>query len=387
VYIDKIMTDQVIAINEQTHLNEMVELMQQHKLEHLPVVHSNGELIGIVSHFDIQKATPSTMTTLSIGEINYLLAKITAQQIMQKDVIYCHPDTLIEEAGQIMRRHTISSLPIIDNKKLVGIVTMEDILDFFLDITGCHQKDATRIAVRVSDTKGSLSHLLDSINELNCYIATVVSPTELDAEGRRICIVRYYSDRPHEVDQQLKQQGFEIMSENFLAEQPELKKTEAVGHRTIAQQDIEQAQDIANWIIRHDHLAKNMIIEIEQVEKGSCVLSMKVTSALMNAAGVVHGGAVFTMADIACAIAANSHNKTSLTINGNINFLTSAKKGDTLLARTKEVALGNTMANYQVEIMRQSDNTLIALFNGAVFRKKSSVISSDNQANKQCATY
>ena len=374
MYIDKIMTSQVISINEQTRLNEMVELMQEHTLEHLPVVQKEGNLIGIVSLFDIQKAAPSAITTLSMGEANYLLAKITAQQIMQKDVIYCRKETLIEEAGQIMRKHNISSLPIVMDDQLVGIVTMEDILDFFLDITGCDQKDATRIAVRISDEKGGLSNFLNKINELNGYIATVVSPTEIDKEGRRICIIRYYSDNPHEVDKQLKQQGFELMSENFLAEQISDKKI-SPGQEKISEepQKNSHAEEIGRWIIGHDHLARNMGIQIDQVEKGVCSLTMKVTSSLVNAAGVVHGGAVFALADIACAIAANSHNNISLTVNGNINFLMGAKQGDILLAQTKEVSLGNTMATYQVEVRRSSDNALSAVFMGTVFRKKDPV--------------
>lgn len=374
MYIDKIMTSQVISINEQSRLNEMLELMQEHALEHLPVIQDKGKLVGIVSQHDIQKAAPSAITTLSVGEANYLLAKITAQQIMQTNVIYCHKETLIEEAGQIMRKHDISSLPIVEDGHLVGIVTMVDILDFFLDITGCHQKDATRIAVRLSDKRGSLSDLLNKISELNCYIATVVSPTELDNKGRRVCIIRYYSEQPHEVDKQLKQQGFELVSENFLAEQLRTKETPIDIEDKSKQKNDTGAQEIAKWIIGHDHLAKNMGIQIKQIKKGACSLTMKVIPSLVNAAGVVHGGAVFALADIACAIAANTHEIVSLTVNGSVSFLTSSKEGDTLIARTKEISLGNTMATYEVEVRRCSDDTLTALFVGTVFRKKEPVV-------------
>ncbi len=367
MYIDKIMTINVVHINEQTRLSEMIEIMQKQNLEHLPVVQANGKLVGIVSQFDIQSAAPSAITTLSVGEANYLLAKITAEQIMQKEVIFCHRNTLIEEAGQIMRKHKISSLPVVNNQQLIGIVTMEDILDFFLDITGCHQEDATRIAVRLSDEKGGLSDFLHKINTLNCYIATVVSPTELDSEGKRVCIVRYYSDNPHEVDEQLKQSGFELISENFLAEQ----------HDTIEEtttKNQSKTQVIANWLNKHDQLAKTMGIKTQQVAQGSCTLSMKVTHSLINAADVVHGGAVFALADVACAIAANSHNKVSLSMSGNINFLSGANQGDTLIAHAEEISLGNTIAVYQVEIIRSSDNKNIALFTGSVFRKNKPVI-------------
>ncbi|HIQ14025.1 MAG TPA: CBS domain-containing protein [Leucothrix sp.] len=219
MYIDKIMTNQVIFVSAETHLNEMTELMKTHALEHLPVLKQNGSLIGMISQYDIQSATPSAITTLSMGEANYLLSKITAQEIMQKEVVSCKKETLIEEAGQLMRKHKISSLPVIEDGQLIGIVTMEDVLDFFLDITGCHLQDATRIAVKISDKEGELTNFLRKINDLDCYIATVIAPTDKDNEGRRTVIVRYYSDKPHEVDDELRQQGFDIVNENFLAEQ------------------------------------------------------------------------------------------------------------------------------------------------------------------------
>ena len=89
MYIDKIMTNQVIFVSAETHLNEMTELMKTHALEHLPVLKQNGSLIGMISQYDIQSATPSAITTLSMGEANYLLSKITAQEIMQKEVVSC----------------------------------------------------------------------------------------------------------------------------------------------------------------------------------------------------------------------------------------------------------------------------------------------------------
>jgi acetoin utilization protein AcuB len=347
----------------------MTELMQQYSFDHLPVVQEDGELIGIVSQYDIQSAAPSAITTLSVGEANYLLAKITAQEIMQKAVIICQKDTLIEEAGQIMREHNISSLPVIDNKRLAGIVTIVDVLDFFLDITGCKQKDATRIAVRLSDKKGVLSEFLHQINELDCYIATVVAPTGMDSEGRRICIVRYYSDHPHQVDKQLKQLGYEFVTENFLAEQ----EAKQVPKTNIQQQETDEVA-VGRWISEHDLLAKNLGIKTDKIGKGSCTINMKIGANSMNAAGVVHGGAVFALADTACAIAANSHNRIALTVSGNVNFQATAQKGDTLIAVAKEISLGNLIATYQVEIRRQSDDVLTALFIGTVFRKRESVI-------------
>lgn len=219
MYIDSIMTTDVISITEDTRINEMNELMKLNALQHLPVVNDAGMIIGMVSHQDIQKATPSEITTLTVGESNFLLSKITATQIMQTELVFCEPTTLIEEAAQILRNQGISSLPVVEASKLIGIATIEDVLDFFLDITGCGQTDATRIAARLEDKKGSLSSFLDKINEKGGYIISVASPTKADKDGKRICIVRYYADDPRQLDEHLKNSGIEIVSEDFLSEE------------------------------------------------------------------------------------------------------------------------------------------------------------------------
>lgn len=219
MYIDSIMTTNVISISEDTRISEISELMEAHTLQHLPVINNAKELVGLVSRSDIQEALPSKITTLTVGESNYLLSKITALQIMSKKLVFCKPDTLIEEAAQMLRDQGISSLPVLKNSKLVGIVTIEDILDFFLDVTGCRQKDATRIAVRLEDSKGNLSRFLSMINEKGGYIISVASPTGQDQAGKRICIVRFYAEHPHQVDEHLRQSGIEFVSENFLSEE------------------------------------------------------------------------------------------------------------------------------------------------------------------------
>ena len=372
MYIDKIMTRKVISVNEQTHINEMLELMTGNQLQHLPVVSASAELLGIVSHQDIQKAAPSAITTLSVGESNYLLAKITAEQIMQKKVVCCKPSTLIESAAQILRDQGISSLPVVEDNKLVGIVTMEDILDFFLDLTGCRQTDATRIAVRVSDEKGGLSKFMNIVNELGGYIATVVSPTALDEEGKRVCIVRYYADNPHLLDKQLIDAGIEIITENFLSED----KTGPQKNKQQNNKEQSTAQQIASFISENDQIYRLMNMQIAAVDKGTCQLTMEVTPQLLNGAGVLHGAAAFALADVAAAVASNGHNRIALSLDCDMKYLAACKQGDSLIATCKEISLGQTIANYQVEIRRRSDNILTALFTGTIFRKNKKLIDS-----------
>jgi len=217
MYVDRIMSREVLQVAEDTRVPQMAALMRDHHIRHLPVVR-NGRLVGLVTSHDLERVSPSPITTLSVGEVNYLLGKLTAAKVMRTDVITCTPDTLVEEAARLLRQEKIGCLPVVDRGgHLVGMLTHEDLLDFFLDITGCLMEDTTRIAVHLPDTMGQLGRLLAAINEAGGYIATVVSPLHPDQTGLRIAVVRYRAPNPRALNQQLRDLGYDLLTETFPA--------------------------------------------------------------------------------------------------------------------------------------------------------------------------
>ena len=121
------MTHNPITINEDATLPDAHELMKEYSIRRLPVVDKHGKLVGIVSQTDVREAEPSDATTLSIYELNYLLAKLQIKKIMTRNVITLRPDSSIAEAAKIMLDHKIGGLPILDDEKIVGIITESDI--------------------------------------------------------------------------------------------------------------------------------------------------------------------------------------------------------------------------------------------------------------------
>jgi len=164
MYVETIMTSEVLMVEENTKVSHLAGLMQAKRIRHIPVVDADGGLMGVLSHRDVQKASPSDITTLSTGEVNYLLSKLTAKDIMHRNVVSCSPQALVEDAACLMRQHTIGCLPIVQDGKLVGIITSVDLLDFFLDITGCQEHQTSRITVTLRDKKGALSKLLGCLD-------------------------------------------------------------------------------------------------------------------------------------------------------------------------------------------------------------------------------
>ena len=218
MFVDRIMTRDVLQVTEDTRLPQLAALMRDHHIRHLPVVRE-GRLVGLVTSHDLERVSPSPITTLSVGEANYLLGKLTAARVMRTRIVTCAPDTLVEEAARLLRQEKIGCLPVVDNDRLVGILTHEDLLDFFLDITGCLMKDTTRIAVHLPDTIGQLGQLLAAINQAGGYIATVVSPLHPDQTGLRVAVVRYRANDPRALNQRLRDLGYDLLTET-LPEEP-----------------------------------------------------------------------------------------------------------------------------------------------------------------------
>src|SRR5690606_38512301 len=102
-------------------------LMTEYQIRRLPVV-ENGRVIGIVTLGDVREAEPSDATSLSIWEMNYLLAKQKVDSLMSKNPLTISPEATISEAARLMLEKKVSGLPVIDqNEKLVGIITESDV--------------------------------------------------------------------------------------------------------------------------------------------------------------------------------------------------------------------------------------------------------------------
>ncbi len=121
-----------ITVKLDTPVLEARDLMQRERIRHLLVTDS-GRLEGIVTDRDIRLNLPSPATSLSVWEINYLLARQTVEDVMTRSVIVVEPERAAGEAARIMLDHKIGALPIVDGDHLVGIVTESDFVKAFAD--------------------------------------------------------------------------------------------------------------------------------------------------------------------------------------------------------------------------------------------------------------
>ena len=128
----------------------------------------------------------------------------------------------------------------------------------------------------------------------------------------------------------------------------------------------------ARKLFKNDRYASLTGVKIVEVGEGYCRTSLDIEDKHLNAANVVQGGAIFTLADLAFAIAANSHGQLALAINVNISYLTSISSG-TLYATATEVREPARIGAYDVMVTDEQQR-IIARFNGMVYRKKQFII-------------
>jgi acetoin utilization protein AcuB len=120
-----LMTAKPITVDPETPMLEARQRMVEERIRHLIVV-ENARVVGIVTDRDIRLNLPSPATSLSVWEINFLLAKLTVGGVMSSSVIVVDPDRPIAEAARIMIDHKIGALPVVEEGRLVGIITESD---------------------------------------------------------------------------------------------------------------------------------------------------------------------------------------------------------------------------------------------------------------------
>jgi acetoin utilization protein AcuB len=168
------MTPNPKVIGPEASHPEALRLLHKEKFSYLPVVDKAGKVIGIVTEADLLHAAPSSATSLSIYEMNYLLANLKVQEVMSSPAITIAEDAPIEEAARVMIEKEIGCLPVMRGEKLVGVITETDIFKTFVEILG-RGKGVLRISLRSPDSPGELARLTALIARLGGNIHTVAS--------------------------------------------------------------------------------------------------------------------------------------------------------------------------------------------------------------------
>ena len=156
------MTLHPLTIEPTASITEVHRYMKENNIRHLPIVDKRNRLAGLVTRETLLQAMPSSVTTLSIWEMNYALNKLKVRDVMVKDVITVEEDVSIEKAARTMAENKIGCLPVMRGEALVGIITDIDMLSTLMELMGARQA-GVRLTLQVPDTPGELARVTAAI--------------------------------------------------------------------------------------------------------------------------------------------------------------------------------------------------------------------------------
>lgn len=182
----------VFTVGAEASISEVVNLMREKQVKHIPVV-ADGALLGVISDRDIKQYTPSKGTSLDIYEINYLLAKTKAREIMRAKVLTTSPETPVEEAAMVLYDNNIGCLPVVEGGKLVGIISDRDMYRVLVEITGA-RRGGVRVSLPVEDRPGSIREVGDLIRAHGFRLQSILSSNDKAAPDQRYVVLRVFGN-------------------------------------------------------------------------------------------------------------------------------------------------------------------------------------------------
>lgn len=207
--VEQIMKRNVIKITTTNTIKDAIQLMEKHRIRHLPVINEADELVGIISDRDIRDASPSVFDTGEHSE--YFTNPVS--KIMVTDVITAHPLDFVEDVSSIFYEHHIGCLPIEEDNKLVGIITETDILHTLVQLMGAHQP-SSQIEVQVENITGMLAEIATIIKKRNINITSVlVYPCE-DLQ-KKVLVFRLQTMDPRGVIADIENNGYKVLWPNL----------------------------------------------------------------------------------------------------------------------------------------------------------------------------
>lgn len=206
--IRDVMTKNPITVDTETLVLDAQKIMQENNIRRLPVV-DKGKLVGIVTKHDLLQASPSPATSLSIHELNYLLARMKVKEIMKKNPMTLAPDTPFEEALKVGQDKKIGSFPVVENGKLVGIATESDIVRFLTHALGIRE-EGSRVTIEGLGGKfGDLEKIIAIANQHQTIILSMISLQRPEKKDWMI-VLRLKTTNLDPIVRDFKKAGFNV---------------------------------------------------------------------------------------------------------------------------------------------------------------------------------
>jgi acetoin utilization protein AcuB len=196
--IHTLMVSEPITISAHASISDAIEVMKVNSIRHLPVVSEGNLLEGFL-----------TLADLKQGLIPSMLGDLNLNDLMIKNPIMVRPDDDVEIAAQLIYKHKIGGMPVVENGQLMGIITATDLLRTFIDMMGI-LSSTSRIDVAMGDQPGGFKKALQIVNDIGADIRNISMTA--DQTGQRIYYFRLTACKTDDIKSALEKEGFEVLA-------------------------------------------------------------------------------------------------------------------------------------------------------------------------------
>ena len=206
--IRDLMSTNVVTVSEDTSIHDARRIMEAHKIRRLPVM-KKDKLVGLVTKHMLLEASPSPATSLSIHELHYLLAKMTVKDIMVKNPYTISPDMPAEEALQLGQEMGYGAFPVMEDGRLVGMVTESDIVRLMTRVLGVREK-AERIDIKASRDFGNMKRIMEILDRHRAVLLSMMTLSPEHEDDDWLVVLRLKSEDAEPIAKDLKSSGFNV---------------------------------------------------------------------------------------------------------------------------------------------------------------------------------
>jgi acetoin utilization protein AcuB len=207
--IRDVMTRNPVTVTSETPAVEARRIMKERGFRRLPVV-DGEQLVGIVTLKDLEEAAPPPTSSVNLFELHYFLASMKVKEVMNRNPATLTPDTPFEEALKLGQEKKISSFPVVEDGKLVGIATESDIVRLLLRVLGLFEEGARITLEGFSGKPKDLEKVLAILDGYGAVILSMISLPRPD-RGDRMMVFRVKADRMEPLKEALKKEGFSVI--------------------------------------------------------------------------------------------------------------------------------------------------------------------------------
>ena len=204
--VEEIMSKNVVTLQPEDTIQKSIEVMRDFNIRHIPIVDQNQLLVGLISTQDIRSATPSIFhATDPLEDFQKPISTI-----MKTNVITGHPLDFVDEIAFTFYTHKIGCVPILKEKKLVGILSETDLLHTFVKLTGAH-KPGSQIQVKAPNKPGILSDITSIFKTKNALILSILMYPDIQDENFNVIVIKVQTMNPLSIVTELRNNDFEVL--------------------------------------------------------------------------------------------------------------------------------------------------------------------------------